>query len=279
MPDEASYTVRGVEQVLGLPRATVMALVAAGFVAPSRGARNELRFRFQDLVLMRTAQSLRIAHLSTRSIVRALDALRGELPAELPISGLRILAVGDAVAVRDGDSLWEAETGQLLLSFDREPSSGAVLVESLDGSTDGRAKKEALTQFDRAIALEATDDHAAEASYREAIRLDPCFEDAYLNLGAMLCEAGRCKDAVVLYDQATRHCGESPLVHFNRGIALEDRGQISHAIEAYGRALQLDPAFADAHYNSAVLMERSGDAQAALRHFSAYRRLSRSQDG
>jgi len=224
---------------------------------------------------MRTAQSLRIAHLSTRSILRALNTLREQLPAHLPITGLRIVAAGDAVAVRDGGGTWEAETGQFLLTFDREPSSGALLVESLDGSTDGRAQAEALTRFDRAVALEATDDRAAESTYRDAIRLDPCFEDAYLNLGAMLCEAGRCADALRLYDQALGHCGDSPLVHFNRGIALEDGGRVSQAVAAYERALQLDPAFADAHYNAAVLMERSGDPQAALRHFNAYRRLSK----
>lgn len=44
---------------------------------------------------------------------------------------------------------------------------------------------------------------------------------------------------------------------------------------AYRSALALAPDLADAHYNAARLHEQLGDAQRAVRHFSAYRRLQR----
>ena len=34
------YGVRDVEKLLGLPRSTIRALIAAGFVSPARGPRN-----------------------------------------------------------------------------------------------------------------------------------------------------------------------------------------------------------------------------------------------
>jgi hypothetical protein len=39
--------------------------------------------------------------------------------------------------------------------------------------------------------------------------------------------------------------------------------------------VQADPGFADAHYNAARLLEVSGRRQAAVQHYSAYRRLQR----
>ena len=65
------YGVRDVEKLLRLPRSTVRALVAAGFVAPARGPRNAWRFSFQDLIVLRTAQALHAANVPRRRIVRA----------------------------------------------------------------------------------------------------------------------------------------------------------------------------------------------------------------
>jgi len=52
------YGVRDVEKLLRLPRRTLRALVEAGFVTPTRGARNSWQFSFQDLIVLRTAQAL-----------------------------------------------------------------------------------------------------------------------------------------------------------------------------------------------------------------------------
>jgi tetratricopeptide (TPR) repeat protein len=131
--------------------------------------------------------------------------------------------------------------------------------------------------FRRGASLEQTDLAAAEDAYRRAIALEPAQVEPYLNLGAVLCEAGRCSEAVALYEQAVAVVGSDPLIHFNHAIALEDQGRPDQAIAAYVRALRLNERFGDAHYNLGVLMERLGDARGALRHFNAYRRLERSK--
>ena len=49
LPD-APYTLRSIEEMLGLGRSVITGLITAGFVSPSRGARTEYRFSFQDVV-------------------------------------------------------------------------------------------------------------------------------------------------------------------------------------------------------------------------------------
>jgi tetratricopeptide (TPR) repeat protein len=78
---------------------------------------------------------------------------------------------------------------------------------------------------------------------------------------------------VKLFDVAMRHCPQAPLLHFNRGIALEDGNRLEEALQSYERCLELAPNLADAHYNAARLYEQRGQAQLAVRHYSAYRRL------
>jgi len=97
-------------------------------VSPARGARNAWRFSFQDLIVLRTAQSLVAAKVPARRINKALKSLREKLPAAMPLSGLSIAAVGDQVVVKEGGSRWQAESGQYLLAFEGDPSAGALRV-------------------------------------------------------------------------------------------------------------------------------------------------------
>src|SRR6185295_1332994 len=113
-----SYGVRDVEKLLRLPRSTIRSLIAAGFVKPSRGPRNEWRFSFQDLIVLRTAQALATANVPGRRITRSVKELRRHLPESMPLSGLSIGAVADRVVVKEGASRWQADSGQYLLEFE-----------------------------------------------------------------------------------------------------------------------------------------------------------------
>ncbi len=59
---------------------------------------------------------------------------------------------------------------------------------------------------------------------------------------------------------------------------LEDRGATKEAIAEYVEAARLDPRVADVHFNLARLYQQAGDEQAALRHFSRFRALTRDRD-
>ena len=280
-PPDSPYTIRSIQEMLGLSRGVIAGMIAAGFVSPGRGPRNEYRFTFQDVVLLRTAAELRAARIAPRRILQALRRLREKLPAELPFAGLRISAVGNDVTVKEGGSQWQADSVQLVMDFQFAPARGTVTYLQRPTAAAAAAQKAASTAdavdaaFSLGEALESTDRRAAEAAYRRVLALDPDHADAYLNLGALLCEAKRCREAVALYDEALRRRPGEALLHFNRAVALEDQGRPLEALAAYNASLLLQPDLADAHYNAARLHEQLGDAKNAVRHFSAYRRLER----
>ena len=273
-PSDAPYTLRTVAQMLGLGRGVIEGLIGAGYVSPARGPRNGYRFSFQDVVVLRMAYQLKAASIPPRRMLRSLRQIKARLPPDVTSAReLRVKAIGNDVAVRNAQAHWEAATGQLLMDFDQRALSGTVS-PLLHGRLAGIPRAAtADSWFSRAQELEDKDKAAARAAYREALELAPDHMDAYVNLGAMLCEAGEYKAAIGLLDEALQRCPDAPLLHFNRAIALEDQKRHREALDSYERCLELEPRLADAHYNAARLHELLGNSQAALRHYSAYRRL------
>ena len=275
-----AHSLKHVRDMLGLSATTVSRLVDAGFVTPGRGPRNEYQFSFQDVVLLRTAHRLQAAKIPPRRIVRALTSLREQLPEQLPLSGLRISAVGNDVAVQSGGVQWDAESRQMLLDFEVAPAGGKVaLIGREFDAAAAPAKPVATASADEPLAhareLEASDPAAAERAYRDAIASGVDAADASLNLGALLYEAHRFDEALAVFEQGLARTPREPRLHYNRALTLEDLQRPDDALAAYQDCLRLAPDFADAHFNAARLAEQLGKGQLALRHFSAYRRLQR----
>ena len=267
-----TYTLRGIQSMLGISRSVISGLIASGFVTPTRGPRREYRFTFQDVVLLRTAYGLQKADMAPRKIIRSLRRLKATLPDELPLTGLRITAVGNEIAVKEGDAQWHVESGQMLLDFEVKPERGTVTLRAAAPEADVEAPAE---WFNRGLDLEAVDRAQAEAAYRRAIAKAPGYIDAYLNLGVMLCDDGRCEEAVAVYAQGLQHRPDEALLHFNLAVALDDLGRAEEALDYYMACLRLSPKLADAHYNAARLHEQLGHPTQAIRHYSEYRRLQR----
>jgi tetratricopeptide (TPR) repeat protein len=268
--EDAVYTLRSIQEMLGLSRQVILGFVEAGFVTPERGPRNTYRFGFRDVVLMRTAQGLRDADIPARRIVRSLKRLREALPGALPLTGLRISAIGDDVVVREAGQPVAVESGQLLFDFAVAPD-GAVLAFPGRPAT----QPDAESWLRQAAALESTDVDAASDAYRRAIELAPAAGGGYLGLGALLHEARAFGDALAVYDAGLAVRPDDPELQYNRAIVLEDLGRVDDALAGYEACLRGAPDFADAHWNAARLYERRGGAQQALQHFSAFRRLQR----
>jgi tetratricopeptide (TPR) repeat protein len=270
------YGVRDVEKLLRLPRSTIRSLVDAGFVAPARGPRNAWRFSFQDLVVLRTARALVEAQVPPKRITRSIRELKRQLPQTMPLSGLAICAVGDRVVVREGDSRWQAESGQYLLALESDAAGALRVVEPVEQVRQQPAAGvgcSAHEMFAQAEALEGHDPAAALRAYAAAIAADPTLVDARINVVRLLHELGRLRDAERACRDALVACSGEALLYYNLGVVLEDLGRGADAVAAYEAALRIDPDLADCLYNLALLDERLGRRRDAIRHMAHYRRL------
>jgi tetratricopeptide (TPR) repeat protein len=270
-----SYSVRDVQRVLRLSPAVTRGLIRAGFVKAGRGPRRAYRLSFQDLIVLRAARALIDARIPAKRIRRSLERLRRELPASLPLSGLAISAVGDRVVVRDGETRWQADSGQYLLGLDVTLEEGVLQVveHRAEPAAAATAAPAALDWFAQGLALENTDPEAAVAAYRQATDENPRNAPAWINLGRLLHVLGRTVEAEEVYRRALGHAGQDPLLLFNQAVLLEDVGKTAGALDAYQAALAGDPDLADCHYNLARLYESLGRQQHAIRHLGEYRRL------
>lgn len=269
-----TYTVRDVERVLRLSRSTIRGLIEGGFVTPARGPRQQYRFSFQDLIVLRAARALIEAKVSRKRIRRSLEDLRKHLPDTMPLSGLSISAVGDRVVVRDGTSHFQVDDGQYVLGFDVSVDKGVLRVVERKPEP-AKNEDEIHDWFGQALELEETDPKQAIKAYERAVDADPENVAAWINWGRLLHEQSKLSEAEKVYRRALEQSGPDALLLFNLGVVLEDLGCTSAALETYQSAIEEDPSFADCHFNLARLYEAQGQPQHAIRHLGQYRKLER----
>src|SRR5260370_11034470 len=111
----SGYGAREVAKMLGLSVGQVRSFVRAGFLDPARGPRGELRFSFQDLVLLRTAQGLVSARIPPPRVRSALRKLKQTLPEGRALRGVHIRAQGERTVLAHGRERWGPASGQLHL--------------------------------------------------------------------------------------------------------------------------------------------------------------------
>ncbi|MCP3018146.1 hypothetical protein [Cupriavidus basilensis] len=247
-----TYTLKDAETMLGIPRSVATRLVTEGIITPTRGPRRQLLFTFQDMVPLRTANSLQDARIPTRLIVLALARVNASRGAGQPPTGVRIRAMGNEVATKGAGRGWQAMSGQMPMDF--EPGEpGAAVVESLH---DARAPAaDAQDWFLIGAELVTEKPIEAEAAYRRALEAESTFLDPYLNLELH----------AVRRRPVRRRGGTLPfrnLISAERTPAalqswcrLEDMSQTGEALSSYERCITLAPGFADTHFNAARIYE------------------------
>ena len=275
------YTTEEVARLLGLSPAQIRSYTRAGFLSPSparaAGGRGELRFSFQDLVLLRAAKGLMAARIPAAKIRGSLRRLKQQLPRGRALSELRITAEGHRVVARDGALAWNPDSGQLVLDFD--VASLAERAAPLARRQAAAARRvedylDAEQWFDLGLELEVSAPEDARDAYRRALELDPHHADARVNLGRLLVESGRAEEAETHFRAVLADHPAHATAWYNLGIVLEDRRRPNDAVKAYEQAIAADRRLADAYFNLARLYEQAGKRAAALRNLSKYRLLT-----
>jgi tetratricopeptide (TPR) repeat protein len=261
-----------------VPVSRIAAWTRSGLLSPERSPSGDLRYGFQDIVLLRAARRLVDAEVPIRRVRRALESLRDQLPVGRPLSALRLSARGSHVLVEDERGTWEADSGQLQLGLDQPVAderfaARAALIEPVAAEVEVDSAEAARAWFERALDLEQESPAEAMTAYRRALDVDPEFADAHLNLGRLLHEDGDPGSALDEYLAAAGCEPSCARARYNVGVALEDLGRPDEAIEAYGAALALEQELATAHFNLARLLEARGRNLDALQHLAASKRL------
>lgn len=263
-----SYTMRDVMEIVGMPRSAIMSLVAAGVVAPGRGERGEYRFSFRDLVVLRTANALRLSNISSGRIRRSLLRTKS-LSRDLPPSATSLRAEGKNIIASVNGAEWNADTGQMRLDLRRY--ARATVVPHAGAASDDAGR---LYELGKEYEHHGQDDEA-EAAYSQAVEKDPGLYEAWVNLSALLCDRGDCAKALAVLAEARTRFPASTELLFNQALAFEDSGDVRRALSAYQQCLELEPDNADAHLNIGRLYDSTGRIQDALRHYNQYRMLTR----
>jgi tetratricopeptide (TPR) repeat protein len=267
-----AYDTKDLERLFGLPASAVRALARAGNIQPVRRS-GKLHYSFHDLVVLRTASALRSAKISSQRINKTLQELRSALPEGSALNQISLTALGNRIAIREGQSLRESESGQYALALEIIEEKGRLHVISRQ---DAAAAVEDVERaggdghYAKALELEEINPQAAQKAYESCLKADPDHLEARINLGRLLHLAGRLTEAERVYRVGAK---ADPFIAFNLAVVLEDLEREPEAIIAYREALALDPQFADAHFNLARLYERARDPKASLRHLLAYRRM------
>jgi tetratricopeptide (TPR) repeat protein len=90
--------------------------------------------------------------------------------------------------------------------------------------------------------------------YREALRLEPAYVEAWVNLGVLYREAKRYKEARPCYEQALKFAAPGdPVPEYSYAMLLERMGKTSDAASHYEAALRQNPGFESARRRLATL--------------------------
>jgi len=280
----SGYTTQDVARMIGVSAGRLRSYLRAGVLSPEKGTRGELRFSFQDLLLLRKAEGLVSQRISPHSVRRALKKLRARLTDEQPLTGVSLGTDGPQVVVHERGARWQVESGQVLLAFDTPEAEAAEtpLVALPTRPPEERASGDVVPPtaeeiYELACDLDEADPERAESSYRQVIAQAPHHADAHINLGRILHERGDLTAAEEHYRRALAIRPNDPTASFNLGVVLEDAGHHADALDAYRRAIGADERNADAHYNAARLYDLLGDYASALRHLRICRDLARRQ--
>lgn len=117
-------------------------------------------------------------------------------------------------------------------------------------------------------ALRRGDRTAAERAFRDAIRENPAYIDAAMNLGALYEDERRTAEAIAQYEAVLAINPDFAGAHLNLGACAQADGRLADALAAYERAERADPFLPAAPNNAGLALQalgRPAEAEAALR--------------
>lgn len=151
-----------------------------------------------------------------------------------------------------------------------------VVIKVVFGKHGGRCDKKTNHDLNRAYGLfneafkqSPENKLIAKQMYEEAIRLDPFFVDAMVNLGSILADLKQLRKAKMTWLEAealnSSTSSTVSMLNFNLGNLAIDH-DLDEAIQRFGKCIALQPEFTTAHLNLAHVYQRAGLHESAKKH-------------
>jgi len=109
--------------------------------------------------------------------------------------------------------------------------------------------------------------NAAQAVYKQVLRLKPDYFEACNNLGVVLINSGAWGAAASCFKRAIELKPDYVEAYCNLGVALSETGDIEQAVISLRQAVKLQPQYIAAHNNLGFALKEAGDLEAAVASF------------
>jgi tetratricopeptide (TPR) repeat protein len=262
----STFSTRVAARILAVSPDRIRYWVKRRLVQPAAKRGRRYRFVFNDLLLMRMAKELVPSRRHLEPVQKCVERIRAFVEPARSLTSLRIEHDDNVILVRQGEMVFEAESGQLRLQFERR---AAGKIEERFGPARASAR------FDEARRVAEDDPFRALMLYGDLLGREPRNFELYLRMAALLEREGDLAGALRHLAGASVLAPANAHVHLRLGLLYRKRDESQPALQSFLRAVECNPVSVEAHRNLAELYERLGRKREAMRHLSTLHRLSR----
>jgi tetratricopeptide (TPR) repeat protein len=262
----STYSTRAAARILAVSPDRIRYWVRQRLIEPAAKRGRRYRFAFHDLLLMRTAKELLSARRHIQPLQRCVEKVRTIIEPSRPLTSLKLETCDGRILVRQGNIVFEVDSGQLCLQFG--PARAAGTVEERFGPTRVRER------FEEAQRIAENDPFRALTLYSELLGREPRNFELHMRMAGLLEREGDLAGALRHLLGAAVLMPAHAEVHQRLGLLYRKRDDNENALQSFLRAAECDPRSVEAHRNLAELYEKLGHNREAMRHLSTLHRLS-----
>ncbi|MDA2926254.1 tetratricopeptide repeat protein [Acidobacteria bacterium AH-259-G07] len=263
------FSPQDASSILGIKPGRLRYWNRIGLVRPSIRQKGKTHYDFRDLICLKTAQGLTAKGLAATRIKKSIESLKKKFPGvDHYLANKRIYVFGNRAVISHKNHFIDTQSGQLLFNFNVDDL--AQEIESR--AKDFHCKKTAEDWFREGLKYDSSDKthQLALHAYRQALKLDSDFVDAYVNIGNIYYDQNKFADARRSYRLAIARDPYHAKAYFNLGNVVDELNCSEEAIQYYQKSLEVDPSFADVHYNLAAAYEKLRLWDKAVKHWKGY---------
>jgi tetratricopeptide (TPR) repeat protein len=263
----STFSTRAAARIVAVSPGRIRYWVRQRLIQPAAKHGRRYRFVFHDLLIMRMAKELLSGRRHLRSLQQCVERVREFPSPSSPLTSLRLESRDGLILVREGNVLFEAESGQFCLLFGPPRTAGKV--EERFGPARVRER------FEEARRVAENDPFRALTLYNDLLGREPRNFDLHLRMATLLEREGDLAGALRHLLGAAVLVPANGEVHLRLGLLYRKRGENANALQSFLRAIDCDPVSVEAHRNLAEIYEKMGCKREAMRHLSTLHRLSR----